>query len=307
MIFVFFYGDLNYRIDGPSFNDVTELVQTKQYSQLQGYDQLHREKANLRVLNDFYEDSLNFQPTYRLLRYEHDTNKNRIYDPKKNRVPSWCDRILSKRQPGFYIKRTAYEARNLPASSDHMPIFATFELGIRMPPTTLASLSDINDYLVSGSGGIIHIDGFEACFGTITNLPSPYVKFFAPFLMKTKYLRTKTKKKTETPRWGDLSLPLLIYEKEYIQSCYIICVFINDYGISGQSGGTTNSLGQAIIPLSNACGAHPFPFCERIINRGKVWGTTNGTIHVTGLKSMTDDKYLWHKIGPSVEICNNKL
>lgn len=62
--YVFWFGDLNYRIDGP-LDKVKELVTNKQFEQLLDMDQLRREMAFGTIFQGFEEASIHFQPTYK--------------------------------------------------------------------------------------------------------------------------------------------------------------------------------------------------------------------------------------------------
>jgi len=65
---------------------------------------------------------LTFPPTYKF-----DKNSTKYDSSKKNRVPSWCDRILWKKCPGK-VKLQAMGSNQDILFSDHRPVFAQFEI-----------------------------------------------------------------------------------------------------------------------------------------------------------------------------------
>eukprot|EP01103_Thecamoeba_quadrilineata_P011909 TRINITY_DN2956_c0_g1_i1.p1 TRINITY_DN2956_c0_g1~~TRINITY_DN2956_c0_g1_i1.p1 ORF type:complete len:952 (-),score=192.20 TRINITY_DN2956_c0_g1_i1:966-3821(-) len=98
---VFWFGDLNYRID-LSRDQVLDLVQAKNWSALLNADQLTREKANGNCFFSFQEGNISFPPTYRY------KIGSRQYDDEKMRIPAWCDRILWSSLPLSNADLTSY-------------------------------------------------------------------------------------------------------------------------------------------------------------------------------------------------------
>lgn len=136
--FVFFSGDLNYRID-QTHSQVTKHVMANEVEQLWPHDQLTKQRLNpgggcwLKCLN---EGNLNFLPTYK-----YDPGTNNYDTSEKKRIPAWCDRILfrdsfstetrlntsSARKP---LNQTFY-GRFECLVSDHRPIASSFDLWMR--------------------------------------------------------------------------------------------------------------------------------------------------------------------------------
>jgi hypothetical protein len=71
---------------------------------------------------DFSEIEPNFPPTFKVLR----NTVNLEYQP--HRVPSYCDRILWKSQPGRKLDLECEEFTSVPEilTSDHKPVRASF-------------------------------------------------------------------------------------------------------------------------------------------------------------------------------------
>jgi hypothetical protein len=82
----FFFGDMNYRLEGLSRSDVLHAVDHKRFDTLLAHDQLINEHRARRVLAGYHEPPVRFAPTYRF------GVGNNIYDLE--RVPAYTDRIL---------------------------------------------------------------------------------------------------------------------------------------------------------------------------------------------------------------------
>jgi hypothetical protein len=87
---VFWLGDLNYRVAGNRAM-IDALIRQNMLEVMRSNDQLVNEMKASRVFNGFIEATINFPPTYKF------DPKTDIYDSsKKQRIPSWTDRILYK-------------------------------------------------------------------------------------------------------------------------------------------------------------------------------------------------------------------
>eukprot|EP00760_Papus_ankaliazontas_P025385 PhM_4_TR2684/c0_g1_i1/m.54088 len=86
--YVFWMGDLNYRIIG-EVPWVREQIQAKNYTNLMQHDQLTTSRNEMQVFNGFLEATVAFAPTYK-----YDVGSP-VYDTSsKQRCPSWTDRVL---------------------------------------------------------------------------------------------------------------------------------------------------------------------------------------------------------------------
>jgi hypothetical protein len=65
--FVFWFGDLNYRLDNLALKDAFKYILSSNYERLIKYDQLSVEKAKERVFELFREGEIKFKPTYKFL------------------------------------------------------------------------------------------------------------------------------------------------------------------------------------------------------------------------------------------------
>ncbi|KAG8003514.1 Phosphatidylinositol 3 [Nibea albiflora] len=131
---LFWLGDLNYRVELPSTeaeNIVTKIKQ-QQYHELLSKDQLSMEMNDGKVFLHFDEEEITFAPTYR---FERDTREKYAYTKAKAtgtkyNLPSWCDRVLRKSYPLIHVVCQAYGCTNDIMTSDHSPVFASFEVGV---------------------------------------------------------------------------------------------------------------------------------------------------------------------------------
>ncbi|XP_044162201.1 phosphatidylinositol 3,4,5-trisphosphate 5-phosphatase 2A-like isoform X2 [Bufo gargarizans] len=130
LTYLFWAGDLNYKIDMP-FQDVLQRIYSGQHQTLLPMDQLNQEREKKKTFLGFKEHPITFPPT---CRYE---RGSRTYDLQKARTtgtrifaPSWSDRILWTSYPDTEVKCTSYGCTDDIVTSDHSPVFSTFEVGL---------------------------------------------------------------------------------------------------------------------------------------------------------------------------------
>eukprot|EP00956_Cyclotella_meneghiniana_P019872 scaffold34547_cov69-Cyclotella_meneghiniana.AAC.4 len=125
---VFWFGDLNYRVDESIPTErVLQLSENNMLEELIENDQLNVERANGRVFQDFEEGPLTFKPTYK---YQPGTDLYEQRPDKKLRAPAWCDRILWLAQDPGHVAQLNYLRSELNVS-DHKPVMSTFLLTIK--------------------------------------------------------------------------------------------------------------------------------------------------------------------------------
>uniref|UniRef100_A0A1A7XDV4 Inositol polyphosphate-5-phosphatase K n=1 Tax=Iconisemion striatum TaxID=60296 RepID=A0A1A7XDV4_9TELE len=86
---VFWFGDLNFRIQDHGMHFVRSCINNQTYNLLWSNDQLIMLKKKEELLQDFEEGPLDFQPTYKF-----DLNSDTYDSSGKKRKPAWTDRIL---------------------------------------------------------------------------------------------------------------------------------------------------------------------------------------------------------------------
>ena len=82
-----------------------------------------------RVFNGFREGDIQHPPTFKMERGKH-------LDYDKERSPAWCDRVLWRTMAGFdgipvfEMKQTGLGCALDITTSDHKPVWATFDLPV---------------------------------------------------------------------------------------------------------------------------------------------------------------------------------
>ncbi|XP_055345476.1 phosphatidylinositol polyphosphate 5-phosphatase type IV-like [Paramacrobiotus metropolitanus] len=149
--FVFWAGDFNFRLseERKSVEKIVqkvihaEHVRQDEIRNLMAWDQLSRYKMAT-TLRDFHEAPIDFLPTYK-----YDPRSHAYDTSRKQRIPSYTDRILSRSGPGGMLVCRMYGSTRNVVTSDHKPVFGLFEarLVVRreqlledMPLATTASM-----------------------------------------------------------------------------------------------------------------------------------------------------------------------
>ncbi|KAJ3615705.1 hypothetical protein Zmor_012366 [Zophobas morio] len=124
--YVFWFGDLNFRIDLPA-DFIRKKIKENCLQPLLKKDQLLMLCSPRGALSYFHEGSIHFNPTYKF-----NLNSD-VYDTsEKARAPAWTDRIL------FFVNKQAvygnvtqyyYNSCNL-RISDHRPVSAVFDITV---------------------------------------------------------------------------------------------------------------------------------------------------------------------------------
>jgi phosphatidylinositol-bisphosphatase len=115
-----FFGDLNYRIEAPN-DAVRAAVARGQWADLLMADQLTEQQRAGLAFTGFQEAKIGFAPTYK---YDAGTS---IFDSsEKQRVPSYCDRVLWRAQAGR-VAPLAYVSCMHVMASDHKPVAALLQ------------------------------------------------------------------------------------------------------------------------------------------------------------------------------------
>lgn len=126
--FVFWIGDLNYRIDDVfSTEEVFTMIEEGELGQLRDKDQLNIERARGNVFQGFEEGVLEFQPTYK---YQPGTDMYDRRPEKKIRAPAWCDRVLWRTANKTAVKQLNYRSAQL-HPSDHKPVSSALTSEVR--------------------------------------------------------------------------------------------------------------------------------------------------------------------------------
>lgn len=119
---VFWFGDLNYRIDALDRETVIQLLQKKDMETLLQHDQLMIEMAKIKDQSfaGFSEGKITFTPTFKF-----DVGTNDWDTSEKQRTPAWTDRVLFA---GRLAQLVSYNSHPQFMSSDHKPVSGLFEV-----------------------------------------------------------------------------------------------------------------------------------------------------------------------------------
>lgn len=113
---VIWFGDFNYRI-GLSDEQARKLVEIGDLEALYENDQLKLQMGRGYAFPFYDEAKIAFKPTYK-----YDIGTDSYDTSEKQRIPAWCDRVLSK---GNNLQQITYNSPPL-RFSDHRPVYATF-------------------------------------------------------------------------------------------------------------------------------------------------------------------------------------
>ncbi|XP_073338271.1 inositol polyphosphate 5-phosphatase K-like [Pagrus major] len=157
---VFWFGDLNFRIQDHGMHFVRSCINDQKYNLLWSKDQLTIMKMKEQMLQEFDEGPLDFQPTYKF-----DLNSDTYDSSGKKRKPAWTDRILWRLRPKappldeqdgsgvgldvkqlkqleedeeypLKIRQDSYTSIMEYSISDHKPVVSIFTLELRKMYTT---------------------------------------------------------------------------------------------------------------------------------------------------------------------------
>nr|XP_003419247.1 synaptojanin-2 isoform X2 [Loxodonta africana] len=96
--YVFWCGDLNYRID-LTYEEVFYFVKRQDWKKLLEFDQLQLQKSSGKIFKDFHEGTITFGPTYK-----YDVGSAAYDTSDKCRTPAWTDRVLWWRKKHSFDK-----------------------------------------------------------------------------------------------------------------------------------------------------------------------------------------------------------
>lgn len=129
--YVFWMGDMNFRLDSVSRQRVFELIERRDYQSLLQHDQLNMVREEKLIFDDFQEGPIDFPPTYKF-----DNGTDRYDTSEKKRVPAYTDRVLYLYHNTDYgpLKLNAdvmhYSSHPMYKSSDHRPVSALIAFSV---------------------------------------------------------------------------------------------------------------------------------------------------------------------------------
>uniref|UniRef100_A0A8C5NSS8 phosphatidylinositol-3,4,5-trisphosphate 5-phosphatase n=1 Tax=Junco hyemalis TaxID=40217 RepID=A0A8C5NSS8_JUNHY len=268
---LFWLGDLNYRVEQPptEAENIIQKIRQQQYPELLAFDQLLLERRDQKVFLQFEEEEITFAPTYR---FERGTREKYVYTKQKAtgmkyNLPSWCDRVLWKSYPMVHVVCQSYGCTTDIMTSDHSPVFATFEVGVTSQFVSKNGQSD--------SQGEIE---FLHCYATLKT--KSQTKFYIEFHSSCLESFVKSQEgENEDGNEGELvvkfveALPKLtpiISDPEYLLDQHIL--------ISIKSSDSDESYGEGCIALRIEATESLAPIHTVLTHHGEKTGVFQGEI-----------------------------
>ncbi|XP_053895818.1 phosphatidylinositol 3,4,5-trisphosphate 5-phosphatase 2-like isoform X1 [Malaclemys terrapin pileata] len=272
---LFWFGDLNYRLD-MEVQDILAHVNKKEFEALLAVDQLTLEREKNKVFLRFSEEDISFPPTYR---YERGSRDSYVWQKFKTtgvriNVPSWCDRILWKSRPETHVLCNSYGCTDDIVTSDHSPVFATFEVGVtsqfvprKAPGSSPESLA------------CIEWDSIEVIVKTASRSKC-YIEFHSYCLEESQRSGENSSQSSDIPgflklSWSAKQLPVLspiLSDLEYLLDQHLLL------SIKGMD--SCESYGECCIAMRSMIGSLAQQFETFLFHRGEETGSMRGWMKV---------------------------
>ncbi|XP_067159975.1 phosphatidylinositol 3,4,5-trisphosphate 5-phosphatase 2 isoform X1 [Apteryx mantelli] len=272
---LFWFGDLNYRLN-MDVQDILAHVTKRDFEALVAVDQLNLEREKNKVFLRFSEGDISFPPTYR---YERGSRDNYIWQKFKTtgmriNVPSWCDRILWKSHPETHVVCNSYGCTDDIVSSDHSPVFATFEVGVtsqfvpkKAPGSSPESLA------------CIEWESIEVIVKTASRSKC-YIEFHSYCLEEPQRSGENTSQSCDIPgflklSWSAKHLPVLhpiLSDLEYLGDQHLL--------LSIKGVESCESYGECCIAMRSMIGSMAQQFETFLFHRGEETGSMRGWMKV---------------------------
>ncbi|NXV75239.1 SHIP2 phosphatase, partial [Atlantisia rogersi] len=272
---LFWFGDLNYRLD-MDVQDILAHVTKKEFEALLAVDQLNLEREKNKVFLRFREGDISFPPTYRYERGSRDSYMWQKFKPTGVRinVPSWCDRILWKSHPETHVVCNSYGCTDDIVTSDHSPVFATFEVGVT---------SQFVPKKAPGSGpealACIEWESIEVIVKTASRSKC-YIEFHSYCLEEAQRSGENTSQSCDIPGflrmgWSTKHLPVLnpiLPDLEYLGDQHVL--------LSVKGVESCESYGECCIAMRSMIGSMAQQFETFLFHRGEETGSIRGWMKV---------------------------
>ncbi|XP_067145630.1 phosphatidylinositol 3,4,5-trisphosphate 5-phosphatase 2 [Apteryx mantelli] len=271
---LFWFGDLNYRLD-MDIQEILNYISRKEFEPLLKVDQLNLEKEKHKVFLRFGEEEITFPPTYRYERGSRDTyvwHKQKPTGVRTN-VPSWCDRILWKSYPETHVNCNSYGCTDDITSSDHSPVFGSFEVGVTSQFVSKKGLSK------SSEQAYIEFESIEAIVKTASRTKF-FIEFYSTCLEEFKKSFENDTQSSDNinflkVQWSSRQLPTLkpiLSEIEYLQDQHLL--------LTVKSLDGYESYGECVIALKSMIGSTAQQFLTYLSHRGEETGNIRGSMKV---------------------------
>uniref|UniRef100_A0A803V214 phosphatidylinositol-3,4,5-trisphosphate 5-phosphatase n=1 Tax=Ficedula albicollis TaxID=59894 RepID=A0A803V214_FICAL len=272
---LFWLGDLNYRLD-MDVQDILAHIVKKEFQALLAVDQLNLEREKNKVFLRFSEGEISFPPTYR---YERGTRDTYVWQKSKPtgmriNVPSWCDRILWKSHPETHMVCNSYGCTDDIVTSDHSPVFATFEVGVTSQFVPKEAPGSSPEALAC-----IEWESIEVILKT-TSRSKCYIEFHSYCLEEMQRSGENTFQSCDIPGflklgWSCKHLPVLnpiLPDLEYLGDQHLL--------LSIKGVESCESYGECCLALRSAIGSTAQQFETFLFHRGEETGSVRGWMRV---------------------------
>ncbi|KAJ3425024.1 inositol 5-phosphatase [Anaeramoeba flamelloides] len=258
--YLFWFGDLNYRVELP-YDLGVKLAKKNKIQNLLMHDQLNKELKAGRVFEGFQEGEIKWKPTYR-----YDRDNSGEFSKTKFRTPSFCDRILWKCLPEVKIKQLSYKPHFDFNTSDHKPVTSVFQ--IEIPPWKSLDILDTRSFcviefpLLKGSN-----IGNKTNSSDQSALPIS-IEFFGNMIEPGS--KTEIKSQNE-PIFKEIpKLYPFVTSKILLKQQHVFFLVKNK----------TTLIGAGSVALKHACNNKPIYFESIIRRKGLYMGKLFGEVHV---------------------------
>uniref|UniRef100_A0A3P9Q3R1 phosphatidylinositol-3,4,5-trisphosphate 5-phosphatase n=1 Tax=Poecilia reticulata TaxID=8081 RepID=A0A3P9Q3R1_POERE len=271
---LFWLGDLNYRLD-MDIQEILNYINRKEFEPLLKVDQLNLEREKNKVFLRFAEEEISFPPTYRYERGSRDTyvwQKQKATGMRTN-VPSWCDRILWKSYPETHIVCNSYGCTDDIVTSDHSPVFGTFEVGVTSQFVSKKGLPK------SSEQAYIEFESIEAIVKTASRTKF-FIEFYSTCLEEFKKSYENDSQSSDNVNflrvgWSNKQLTTLkplLSEIEYLQDQHLL--------LTVKSVDGYESYGECVLALKSMIGSTAQQFHTYLSHRGEETGNIRGSMRV---------------------------
>jgi len=261
------------------------IITKKELKKFYPKDQLRHAMENKKVFLGFQEGfPMTFPPTFKVKRGV-DTC---IYEEKRS--PAWCDRIVWRSFEGRGLAQRSYDYAPGITTSDHKPVFATFELDRFF--LTSGWDPDLGNCTLT----IKNLEGVGLPAGDLNGASDPFVEFYSPFIVGNRVC-TAVIKSTLNPKWADKDVaPLLLTlnRKQRLQDTFIF-VRIFDWDVASAA----DLLCASVFHLRHALEEKEHKFSLELSKSGREAGVLKGTISLSWNETGTrNPKALNHSVRP---------
>ncbi|KAM6946314.1 LOW QUALITY PROTEIN: phosphatidylinositol 3,4,5-trisphosphate 5-phosphatase 2A [Aplochiton taeniatus] len=271
---LFWLGDLNYRLD-MDIQEILNYINRKEFDPLLKVDQLNLEREKNKVFLRFAEDEISYPPTYRYERGSRDTyvwQKQKATGMRTN-VPSWCDRILWKSYPETHIVCNSYGCTDDIVTSDHSPVFATYEVGVTSQFVSKKGLPK------SSEQAYIEFECIEAIVKTASRTKF-FIEFYSTCLEEFKKSYENDSQSSDNVNflrvgWSNKQLTTLkplLSDIEYLQDQHLL--------LTVKSLDGYESYGECVLALKSMIGSTAQQFHTYLSHRGEETGNIRGSMRV---------------------------